>query len=69
MRTIRQTATFKATPQDVYDALMDSAKHAAFSGSAAAIGPGVGDAFSAHDGYITGAHLALIPGKKIVQAW
>jgi hypothetical protein len=30
--TIRQTVTFKASPQDVYETLMDTAKHVALSG-------------------------------------
>ena len=32
-KTIRQTATFKASPRAVYEALMDSRKHAAFTGN------------------------------------
>ena len=34
--TIRQTVTFKASPQDVYETLMDTAKHEALSGEKAA---------------------------------
>ena len=66
---IQQTVTFKASPHDVYEALMDSAKHAAFSGSAAKISREVGGEYSAYDGYITGKNLKLIPGGEIVQSW
>ena len=31
-KTIRQTITFKAPPHDIYEALMDSRKHAKFTG-------------------------------------
>ncbi|MEO8588758.1 MAG: SRPBCC family protein [Flavobacteriales bacterium] len=67
--TIRQTATFAATPNEVYTALMDARLHSRFTGSEAHIGKGVGDAFTSYDGYIDGLNLALEPGKRIVQSW
>lgn len=66
---IQQTVTFKASPHEVYEALMDSQKHAAFSGGKASISREVGGEFSAYDGYITGRNLELVPDRKIVQAW
>src|SRR6202011_4665453 len=45
--TIRQTVTFKASPQDVYETLMDTAKHEALSGEKASISRAVGGAFTA----------------------
>lgn len=68
-RLIRQTVTFKATPHEVYEALMDSRKHAQFTGAEASISRKVGGQISAYDGYITGANLELVPDQKIVQAW
>ena len=69
-KTLRQTITFKnATPQEVYDALVDSRKHSIFSGAKVKIDPTIGGAFSAYHGYITGTNLELIPDKKIVQTW
>jgi activator of HSP90 ATPase len=68
-RTIQQSEVFKASPHVVYEALMDSATHAAFSGSAASISREVGGEFSAYNGFITGKNLELIPDRKIVQAW
>jgi len=66
---IRQTITFKASAHEVYEALMDSKKHAAFTGSAAEISREVGGEYMAYDGYITGKNIELVPDKKIVQSW
>jgi len=66
---IRQSVTFKATPHEVYEALMDSRKHARFTHEPARISRKVGGAFSAYSGYITGTNLELVPDRKIVQAW
>lgn len=68
-KLIRQSATFKATPHEVYVALMDSRKHARFSGAAAKISRKVGGTISAYDGYISGTNLELVPDRKIVQSW
>src|SRR3954465_14954094 len=67
--TIRQTVKINATPRQVYDALMNSRKHARFSGEKAKIANKVGGRFSCYDGYITGVSVDLQPGKLIVQAW
>ena len=66
---IRQTVTFKASPHEVYEALMDSEKHAAFSGGAARISREVGGEFMAYDDYIAGRNIELVPDQKIVQDW
>ena len=68
-KTIRQTVTLLATPHDVFEMLMDSKKHAKFSGAIAAISRKVGGKFSAYDGYCAGKNLELIPDEKIVQEW
>jgi activator of HSP90 ATPase len=68
-RTIQQTVIFRAAPRKVYETLMDSRKHAALSGEAARISNKVGGEFTAWGGHITGFNLALVPGRKIVQAW
>jgi activator of HSP90 ATPase len=68
-KIIQQTVTFKASPHDVYEALMDSAKHAAFTGSPAEISREVGGAYSAYDGYITGKNIKLAADREIVQSW
>ena len=68
-KTIKQSETFKASPHDVYEALMDSKKHAKFTGGKATISRKVGGKFTAYDGYAEGVNLELVPDKKIVQTW
>ena len=68
-QTIRQTATFKASPHDVYELLMDSKKHGQMEGGETKISRQVGGTFSISDGDITGRNLELVPDEKIVQSW
>jgi activator of HSP90 ATPase len=68
-KPIQKTVTFMASPHEVYEALMDSAKHAAFTRSAAEISRQVGGEYTAYDGYIAGKNLELVPDRKIVQTW
>lgn len=67
VKTIRQSVTFRASPHQVYEALMDSRKHAQFTGGKASISRQVGGKFSTYDGYAEGVHLELVPDEKIVQ--
>ena len=68
-KSIRQTAVFKAGPKEIYELLMDSKKHSAFSGGAARISRKVGGRFTAYDDYASGVNVKLVPGKLIVQTW
>ena len=68
-KTIRQTVSFRATPHEVYEALMDSKKHAKFSRDKASISRKVGGKFRAYGHYIEGKNLELKEDKKIVQSW
>ena len=68
-RDIEQTIIIKATPHEVYEALMDSDKHAAFTNGAASISREVGGDYMAYDGYISGKNLELVPDQKIIQSW
>ena len=68
-KLIRQTVTFQASPHDVYEALMDSRKHARFTREPAKMSRKVGGEISAYGGYISGINLELVPDQKIVQAW
>jgi uncharacterized protein YndB with AHSA1/START domain len=68
-KTLRQNVTFKASPRDVYDMLMVSKKHASLSGEPARISNKVGGEFTAWGSHISGFNLALVPGRRIVQAW
>jgi activator of HSP90 ATPase len=68
-KAIQQTIIFKASPHEVYEALMDTQKHAAFTGSKASLSRAVGGKIMAYDGYITGKNIELAPDQKIVQDW
>lgn len=68
-KTIRQLVTFKAEPHDVYELLMDSQKHAQFTGAGAKISRMIGGKVSAYDGYATGVNLELVQDERIVQTW
>jgi activator of HSP90 ATPase len=63
------SCTLPATPEAVYHAWLDSAAHSDMTGSVATIVNGVGGAYSAWGGYITGKTVALVPGKRIMQNW
>jgi len=63
------TVLLPASPQRVYTAWLDSAEHAAFTGSEADIDPLVGGKFTAWDGYILGRNIELEPYRRILQAW
>lgn len=69
MKNIKQTATFKASAHDVYEALVDSKKHSESTGGKAVISRKVGGKFTAYDGYAEGKNVELVPDKKIVQTW
>ena len=64
-----QSVLLRATPHEVYEALMDSKKHTEFTRSPAIIDRKVGGEFSTFDGWASGTTLELIPDKKIVQKW
>jgi activator of HSP90 ATPase len=68
-KDLRHTVRIKAKPSAVYDALMDSKKHAAFTGAPAKISRKVGGAFSAHGPHLKGINVELTRNKRIVQAW
>src|SRR6266702_2349337 len=68
-KTLQQTVRFKASPQEVYDTLMDSKRHKSLSGEPARISKKVGGKFTAWGTHLSGINLVLEPGKKIVQAW
>jgi activator of HSP90 ATPase len=67
--TIHQEIDFNASPQRVYEALLDAKQFAAFSGMPAEINREVGGAFSLFKGHIVGRNVELVPNQRIVQAW
>lgn len=68
-RTIKQSVAIRATPVEVYDALVNAQKHAAFTGAKATSSNREGGKFTAWDGYIAGKYLKLVPGRKLIAEW
>jgi uncharacterized protein YndB with AHSA1/START domain len=66
---LHQEIEIKATPQRVYEALLDSKQFAAFTGMPAEIDPKVGGSVSMFGGLIVGRNVELVPNQRIVQAW
>ena len=69
MDSLRLSTILPVSPMDVYDAWLSSDGHTAMTGGAATSEPRVGARHTAWGGYITGKHLELEPGKRILQSW
>lgn len=67
--SLHQEIELSATPQRIFDVLLDSKLFAAFTGMAATIDPKPGGAFSIFGGMIEGRNIEIISGQRIVQAW
>jgi activator of HSP90 ATPase len=67
--TIHQEVDFKASPQRIYEALLDAKQFTMFSTMPAEINREAGGACSLFEGHIIGRNVELIPNKRIVQAW
>jgi uncharacterized protein YndB with AHSA1/START domain len=67
--TIEVSTILPASPQQIYEAWIDSDQHSQFTGSPAEINPQVGGSYSAWDGYIKGVTLELTPYSRILQSW
>ncbi len=68
-KTIRQTVTFEAPPHAVFEALLDSRKHTAFTGDPATISRSVGGRFSTFGGWATGTNVRVDGDKILEQTW
>jgi activator of HSP90 ATPase len=69
-KSFRQRVLFKNTrSEDLYDMILDSKKHAQFTGDKARISKRVGGKFTAYGDYIEGKNLDLKRPRKIVQSW
>jgi activator of HSP90 ATPase len=66
---LHQEVDLKASPQRIYEILLDSKLFTAFSGEPAEIKPEAGGAFSMFGGKIVGRNVELLSGQRIVQAW
>ena len=70
-KNIKQKVCIAATPHDVFEALMDEKKHAAFSGGPVKVDRSVGGKFDCYDGELLGcgsARLRQGVGRLIAEA-
>jgi activator of HSP90 ATPase len=69
-QTIYQEILFKATPKQVYQALIESNQFSEVTGGAPTeISSEAGGAFSLFGELISGRNIELVPNERIVQAW
>jgi len=66
---LHQEVDLKASPQRIYEVLLDSKQFAAATGMPAEIDPKAGGTFSTFKGLIVGRNVELVPNQRIVQAW
>jgi activator of HSP90 ATPase len=67
--TLKQGCMLPGTPHQVYELLMDSKKHASFTGGEAQISRQVGGEFTTFDGWASGKNVEFVPDERIVQTW
>ena len=68
-KTIKQVITLSAPAPVVFEALANPKIHSVFTSAKATGRTRIGAKVTAHDGYIEGRILEVIPGRKIVQEW
>ena len=64
-KTIRQSVTFRTTPHVIYEMLMDSRKHARFTGERASISRKVGGKFTAYNRILAVSTLSLCRTRRL----
>jgi uncharacterized protein YndB with AHSA1/START domain len=68
--SIELSRVLPASPERIYLAWLSGPEHTVMTGSKATVESiEVGGAYSAWDGYIDGVHVALEPGRRILQTW
>ncbi len=67
--SLHQEVDLKASPQRIYEVLLDSKQFAQFTKMPAQIDPKAGGAFSLFGGLIVGRNIELVQSRRIVQAW
>jgi activator of HSP90 ATPase len=66
---IHEEVEFKASPAQIYAALLDAKQFAALTGAPAVIDAKAGGAFSLFGGQIEGRTVELVENVRVVQAW
>lgn len=69
MSTIKQTYEMNATPEEVFEALVNPEIIQDWSGDEAKMSADVGAKFSLWGGQMFGINLEVVKNKKIVQEW
>lgn len=69
MPTIKKTYEMKASPEEVFEALVNSELVQAWSGDEAKMSALVGAKFSLWGGQMFGTNLEVVKNKKLVQEW
>ncbi len=67
--SLHDEIVIKASPQRIYDLLLDSKQFATLTGAPAEIDPKAGGTFSTFGKLIEGRNVELVPNQRIVQAW
>lgn len=67
--SLHDEIVLKASPQRIYELLLDSKQFSQLTGSPAEIDPRPGGAFSTFGKLIEGRNIELVPNQRIVQAW
>jgi activator of HSP90 ATPase len=68
-RTIQQQATFRASPDTLFDLYLNSRLHTLATGARAVMSRTIGGRFMAHAGHLRGCNLAIVPKRLVVQTW
>jgi len=58
-----------ATPQQIYDAWLDSEGHTKMTGRTSIASTEIGAKYTAAYNYISGVNVELVSGKRILQTW
>jgi activator of HSP90 ATPase len=69
MSNIHQEVSLGASPSRIYETLVDSTRFGELTGAPATGDAAEGAVFSVFGGHITGRHVELSPGRRVVQAW
>jgi len=67
--TVKVTATFQASADDLYAFLTDEKRIPAWTRAPAQSNPNPGGEYSLFGGGVKGKYVSLTPGKEIVQTW
>jgi activator of HSP90 ATPase len=69
MKDLKKYYIIPATPDEVYNALVNPLAIQLWTGEPAVMSEDPGSEFSLWDGSISGKNISFIPGKRIEQEW